>query len=414
MSIASRLRVLPEERSIPGGPAAEALAREPYRLLFPIGIALAWAGVGHWLLYLVGAIDQLHSVFHAITQVQGFLTAFAVGFLFTMIPRRTNSDPPALWQLVIGALCPIAITISAWFEQWAFSQVFWLLLMAVMLGFVLRRARLGRAKRRPPNSFVWIPIALITGIAGSVLTGFGAALGEDHWWLHDLGRRMVLQGVFVSLVLGVGGLAIPLMTRGEAPPDATFERRDRYARLLHLVAALLFVASFLLERWAAVRGVMFLRGAIITSVLLLSAELNRPPQGRGLNRRLIWTAAWMLPLGYFLAGIFDQNYKAGLHVTFIGGFSLLTLAVSAQVTLGHGGFGSLLAQSPRRLMAVAAAMLLALVARVLMEADAERYFFWMGTASTLFLGATAAWIALTTGALGGISAVSRLRGAPRS
>jgi uncharacterized protein involved in response to NO len=75
--------------------AAEDLAsaplwrREPYRLFFPLGVALAWFGIFHWLLHAVRVIPDYRPIFHAMTQVQGFLTCMAAGFLLTMIPRRT-------------------------------------------------------------------------------------------------------------------------------------------------------------------------------------------------------------------------------------------------------------------------------------------------------------------------------------
>ena len=63
--------------------------REPYRVFFPLGATMAVAGIGHWLLHALGFLADYRSIFHSITQIQSFLTAFAVGFLFTMIPRRT-------------------------------------------------------------------------------------------------------------------------------------------------------------------------------------------------------------------------------------------------------------------------------------------------------------------------------------
>jgi uncharacterized protein involved in response to NO len=387
--------------------------RDPYLLFFPLGIALAWAGVAHWLFHSIGWIEDFLPIFHSMTQIQGFLTAFALGFLFTMIPRRTESSPPATWQLAVGMIAPIVITVCAWFGAWALSQLFWIALCSMMLGFLFSRFRSHGSKRRPPNSFVFIPIAFIVGIAGSILTGVGAALGDHYWWLHDLGRRLVLQGVFVSLVLGVGGLAVPLMTRGEKPADATSDPRDRRTRVLHVLAALAIVGSFAVEQFWSLSAAMFLRASVIASVLISSADLLRPPQGPGLNRRLIWLAAWMVPTGYVLAGVFDQHFKAGLHVTFIGGFALLTLAVSTQVSLGHGGFGDLLKGRPARLTAMAAALLLAIVPRALMEVDPDRYFLWMGIAAALFLTATIAWSALALRAIWGIRpSVERMRFGP--
>ena len=65
----------------------------------------------HWLLFALGVSDEYRSIFHSMAQIQGFLACFAVGFLFTMIPRRTGTPPPAPWQMVIGLAAPIGTTV---------------------------------------------------------------------------------------------------------------------------------------------------------------------------------------------------------------------------------------------------------------------------------------------------------------
>ena len=76
--------------------AAPLWRREPYRIFFPLGCLLAWAGVLHWFLHSIGWLADYAPVFHAIAQIQGFMMCFAVGFLFTAIPRRTGTAPPAI------------------------------------------------------------------------------------------------------------------------------------------------------------------------------------------------------------------------------------------------------------------------------------------------------------------------------
>ncbi len=378
------------------------LVREPYRLMFPIGAALAFAGVGHWLLHALGALDDFRPIFHAMTQVQGFLMAFAVGFLFTMIPRRTASAPPSVPTLCIGALAPIGISAFAWYGAWMWSQLTWLVLAFTVLGFVLRRFSPAVARRRPPNSFVWIPVAFVLGVFGASMTGYGAVHRASYWWMHELGRGLVLQGMFVALVVGVGGLAIPLMTRGEAPADA--DATTRHHRALHVLAAVALVGSFALEQWVSLRWGLAVRGAVVAATLALSAELYRWPTKPGRVRRLIWLAAWMVPLGFVLAAIFHEEAKAFLHVTFIGGLALLTLAVSTQVALGHGGFGALLDGRPKAVMAIGSFVVLAMIPRLLMAYDPERYFVWMGVAAALFLTGLIAWMVLVVPKLGSTDA----------
>src|SRR5438067_5750236 len=111
--------------------AAPTWRREPYLLLFPLGALLAWAGVLPWLLFALGAtplyVPMLEAIgyraaFHPIAQVEGFLTCFAVGFLFTFVPRRTGTAPPAAWQMILALAAPVAAVVFAWFEWWLAAQ----------------------------------------------------------------------------------------------------------------------------------------------------------------------------------------------------------------------------------------------------------------------------------------------------
>jgi uncharacterized protein involved in response to NO len=365
--------------------------REPYRVFFPLGASMAVAGIGHWLLHALGVLPDYRSIFHAITQIQSFLTAFAVGFLFTMIPRRTGSTPPTPIEMSICLLMPVITCVAAWTEHIAVSQAAWLLLAITVIQFAVRRFLSATARRRPPNSFVWIPIAFLMGIAGSVMTAIYGMGGGEKMWLHDVGRGLVLQGVFIGLVLGVGGLALPLMTRGQPPPDATGDPADNLRRMGHAISAALVVASFFLQSLYSVQMGLLLRGFVILSVLFASAEIWRRPTSPGLNRRVILLAAWCLPLGYLLAAAFPLALKAWLHVAFIGGFALLVVAVSTQVTLGHSGRADLLASNPWQIATIAALVGGAIVPRVLMDLDPARFFIWMAVAAALFLSGLAVW-----------------------
>ena len=373
--------------------AAPWYRREPYLLFFPLGVLLAWAGVSHWLLHATGLLANYRPIFHSMAQIQGFLTCFAVGFLFTMIPRRTGSAPPATWQVVVCAVAPVTTTAAAWSEHWFLSQIAWLVLAVTLIGFAVSRFLSATSRRRPPNSFVWIPMSLAMGVAGSLLTGGAMAAGPQYFWLHDVGRGLVLQGLFIGLVLGVGSLALPLMTRGQAPPDAEPTTRDLIVRLLHVLGGAILVASFFVGTLISLRLGLGMRAAVILVVLVVDIELWRPPSGEGWNRRLLWLAGWFLPQGYVLAALFSHHHKAGLHVAFIGGFALLALAVSTQVTLGHRGYGHVMMGKPWQVPAIGGFLTVALISRFAMDFDPAHFFVWMGIAAASFLAGTAVWAA---------------------
>ena len=374
--------------------AAPAWRREPYRLLFPLGLLLAWAGVLHWFLHGLGVLPHYRPVFHAIAQIQGFMTCFAVGFLFTAIPRRTGTPPPSTWQMILALAAPVGSTVAAWFQHWAWSQAFWLALVFMLIGFMVRRFVSAEAARRPPASFIWLPLSFAMGIVGSVLIGVYGVLGQEYYRLHDLGRLLLLQGMFLGLVVGVGGMVFPLLTRGDAPPDMTGSRRDRLVLAAHVAAALALAGSFWLENTVSLRGGLALRAVLILVVLMVSAGIWRLPSVPGWHRQLVWLSAWMLPAGYFLAALFPGQRKAGLHVAFIGGFALMALSVGLHVTLAHGGHKRLVRGRPWQVPVYGTLVLLAAVGRALVDFDQARFFPWIAASAGLFLTGSLFWAAL--------------------
>ena len=77
--------------------------KEPFRLLFPLGVLLAWIGIGHWLLYTTGVTETYSCVAHGLVQTGAFMLSFALGFLFTAVPRRTGTAPPSATELALAA-----------------------------------------------------------------------------------------------------------------------------------------------------------------------------------------------------------------------------------------------------------------------------------------------------------------------
>ncbi len=355
------------------------IRREPFRVLFPLGTLLFWAGVLHWLLLALGVIGEYRSTFHAMTQVQGAMTAYAAGFLLTFIPRRTRGAPPSQGLLLLALAAPCATTVFAWREQWVAAQLCWLALVIGLAGFAVRRFSRAAAGQGLPAPLVWLPVTLASAVAACAL----AAMGGE---LHALGRDLVLQGFFSGLVLGVGGVLLPLLTRGEPFPS----QRRPLAVAGHLAAALTFFGSF------ALPGNLgpLLRGLIALGVLMLQARLYRLPTEPGLHRRLAWLAAWCLPLGNLLLAAFPTYRRAELHVVFIGCFALMALAVSLHVAIAHGGelleltLGVGGARGAGTLLGL---MVLALTARVLVDVDPLRFNLWLGTAAAALLAATMAW-----------------------
>jgi uncharacterized protein involved in response to NO len=381
-------------------PRLAALAADPYRLFFPLGAVLGAVGVGRLTPAVLASPGPAGLVFHSATMIEGFLSAFAFGFLLTFIPRRTGTAPPAPWQLGSTAAALVVAVLGAGRGHEAAGHLAWLAALAVVLGFALPRLARAGALARVPGAFLWVVASLAAGGAGAAITASAARLppprGPLAW---ALGRALLLQGLVPGLAVGVGAILLPQLTRGEAPPPRFEGPAARRAWILHAVAAAAFLASFPLEILEDQRAGLALRGAVALSVLVLAARIHRPPTEPGLHRTLLWIAAWLLPMGWLAAGLWPRLRGAALHIGFVGGFALMTLAVSFHVVLSHAGRPEVLHRTPPLLRALAGCLAAALAARLLVGLDPDRAPLWTSVAAVLFLAALAVWAGLVGGAL---------------
>ena len=368
--------------------------REPYRLLFPLGAALALVAVLPF--EIGGAGGGSVASFHSVAQIQGFITSFVIAFLYTYVPRRTQTPAPDAWQMTSALVLPPVAVFSAWAHQELIAQSLWLALVIVVLGFTLARIRLAGGASRMQPVFVWVPASLAAGALGAALTA-GAPLmarmsGPSGW---EIGRGLLVQGFVAGLVLGVSGVLVPQLTRGEAP--AAIDPR-RWSVALHAAAALVFFASFPVEALIDVRLGWAIRAAVATLVLVLAARIYRLPTAPGLQRRLVWFGAWLVPLGFWLGAAAPSFQGAALHVLFVGGFAQLALAVAAHVLLSNRG-KPITATSAWTIRAMAAFLAGAFGARIVATIDLPRVPGWLAIAAAAFTCAIVAWAVLALPAL---------------
>lgn len=374
---------------IPGQPDVPLWRRDPYRVFFPLGAVLAAAGVVPWLLLALGVSSVGYPArFHAVVLVECALLSFALGFLFTFIPRRTGTAAPGAGLLAACLLLPVLTATAAALGAWTLSQLAFAALLLTLLTFAARR--LLRAAALPPESLVWVPLAAAMGLGGALLTLVPA---PEAPWRYVLGANLVLQGLFGGLVLGVGSVLLPQLLHGEpALPARGPARQTRLA--LHAAAALGFVASFVVEARGLSAAGHSLRALLAVAVLLVPGRLWRVPTVRGLNRRLLWASAWMLPLGYSLVALRWVERTAGLHLVFVGSFALMTLAISTHVALSHAGTPGPLLGAPRALVVLGTLVGVAAAARVRLAFDPGHFTLWLGVAAGALLLALLAWAAL--------------------
>ena len=366
--------------------------REPFRVFFPLGVVIAWLGIGHWLLYATGITTTYSCRLHGLVQVESFLTAFAVGFLFTALPRRTQSPPPSVAEMTGAALALVAIAVVTLAGFAAVAQAAYALLFALVLRFTIRRFVGSVAKRRPPAAFVLVPIAMLHGLAGAALI---AASPRLHGWPSALrlGPLLVEQGVSLCLTMGVGSLVLPLMSGATPPADLGSSPAERRTLVAYAGAGLALFASFVLEATGSRHAAPLLRASVDAIGLAIGGATLRRPVAPGLHRQLAWLAIWMMPVGLAASGLLPDYRVPALHIVFIGGFGLLAFAVATHVSLSHlEGLETLARGRPPAVVVLGASLGLALAARLAADFS-HTYFDHLAWAAGCWIVGTAVWLA---------------------
>jgi uncharacterized protein involved in response to NO len=371
---------------------------DPYRIFFPLGIVLGVAGVAIWLAYGLGWTSRYSGRAHAFVQAEGFLYAFIAGFLLTAVPRFTGTAAPsrAIQVLLAAGLAASA----AAFELQAFAAGH-ALFLAVHLGVMaLAVRRVRRRQSAPPPGFVLVGLGMMAGAAGAAVC-LGVASGglSPDWDL--LGRRLLTEGMAVLVVLGVGsflgprllGFAAlpqfkPLETKPAAsrPPLLTGRAAAAYAS-----AGLLILASLVLEYGFAVPAMAFVRAAVATVSVMATLEPWRLPATRTTLAFCVWSAHWLLLVGLWLVAAAPAIRVDVLHVAFMGGFTLLILAVGMRVVLSHGGHGLSHEQRSWPLRVGIATGLFALLARLGAAWAQDTYFEHLAIAAAAWLAGLVFW-----------------------
>ncbi len=359
---------------------------EPFRLFFPLGVVLSWVGVGHWVLYGLGVTATYSCELHGFVQMQAFMMAFAIGFLFTALPRRTRTAPAAAVELIAAAAALLTITGGALAEHFGVVQLGYGALFLILLQFAVRRF-LGRgAGRRPPAAFVLIPFGVLHGLAGAALIA-----GTAGPQAVKLGKLLVEQGVFLCFVVGIGSLILPLMSGSPPPADLGSSPRETRKALAYAAAGLAIAASFALEYAGWVRLGPLLRALVVVLGVGLGGGAWRAPGKPGFHRRLVWLSVWLMPLGLIASALVPDLRIAALHIVFIGGFALMAFGVATHVSLGHLGLEPLALRRPPAVVALAVGLGLALLARLVADWS-DSYFAHLGWAAGCWIAGSAVWL----------------------
>src|SRR3989338_7864554 len=141
---------------------------EPYRVFFPLGIAMGLVGVGHWLFAALGLLSGYSAFFHSSIQMQAYMASFVFGFLMTMIPRLRSA--PTSTKREVGFFVLLALGVLAFNStgHFALAQLCFAIWVLGFVRFAVSRFWMtrGKVKTGPPVEFVWIPVAMVHALTG--------------------------------------------------------------------------------------------------------------------------------------------------------------------------------------------------------------------------------------------------------
>ncbi len=352
---------------------------EPYQPFFLSGLLISILGLGIWIAFQERLISFYPNESHAFLMVMGFLFAYINGFLMTAVPKMSQTEAASSLEIMVGLVMlwvqvPLAFLASPSLSySWAVIQI---LFLAYFVGrrFFMRRAN-------PPKAFFFLPFGLLSAAAGAALLANSELAGD---W-HVYGKNLLFQAFVLNLILGLGSRLVPALTRVQGALDVRSSQAE--SSLVYLIPAVLLNVAFAAEVFFDSPMGSLLKIAVMVWMAVKHLKIFKPLQVRGFLGVGIRISIGFLILGYLLAFLFPDYGLHLQHLSFIGGFALLTFLISTRVVLAHGGYNlNLEIQSSKLLWFWMFALTIGLMRVVLgFEAQYRSLLLWV-----LFLS----WVAL--------------------
>jgi uncharacterized protein involved in response to NO len=365
---------------------------EPFRIFFPLATFLGISGVSLWPLFFLGLHKFYPGPMHARLMIEGFLAGFVIGFLGTALPRLLSA--PSLRRGELRLLLALYLLTAGLHigEQPRAGDVAFIALLLSFGACMMARVR-GRTQLPPPG-FVLVALGLLSGLAGPVLWLCGVQ-GWVPGQAMMFGAMLLNQAFVLFLLLGIGTFLFPRFLRLRDVRTMAEERTAsagwRLRAAFSAFTAMLLLTSYWLETSNPVTpAATWLRS--VAAIVYLAAMVPFHRQSRPLTTGSL--AAQLALLALILGMIFPLFWPAqriaGLHVVFLGGFSLITFTVATRVVLGHSGNEALF---ETRLPALQVATLLLLTGAVLRAVGdfSQARPHWLSGASYLWMLAAGVW-----------------------
>lgn len=364
---------------------------EPFRIFFPLGLLLGAVGVALWPLYVWHAIEFYPANTHVRLMVEGMMGSFIIGFLGTAGPRLLEARPLSAVETSILFALQILSAFLHLVQNQTGGDILFLTLLLFFVGAMATRARTGRDL--PPPNFVLVLFGLLNAIVGIFLITASKSI-TNGLFLNQLGGLMLNEGFVLFPILGVGAFFFPKLLGGAKPEPADLQIAAVLWRKRAAIAALtgtVIWSSFVLEALAWTRTAAVVRGLTTLIYFVTQGHLLERPSGPPFLAQCFRFGALLLVVGLFLPLVLPAYRLANLHLTFIGGFSIILFTVSTRVILGHSGHQYLFQKRLRFLIASLALLVLAMLARVSADFILPERNSHLVYATLIWLLAAAVW-----------------------
>jgi uncharacterized protein involved in response to NO len=314
---------------------------EPFRIFFPLGVLAGISGVSLWPLFFAGMHHSFYpGAMHARLMIEGFMGAFVLGFLGTAVPRLTGTLPLSRGELrTLLALYAAVLAVHIAEQPVAGDALFIVLLaaLAAMLG-----SRFAQRTELPPPGFVLLGFGFANAFAGALLAIVGTRMLRAD--VAMAGTNLLHVGWVLMHILGLGGFLLPRMLGlppSEPAPGPEWKSRAWFAGVVGaIISATLAAEPFMpFVEWP--RALAAVRVVATGAWLAASLPLHRVRVPNVTLTIILRAALVLLVAGLAFPLCCPLQRAAGLHVVFLGGFSLMAFTVGTRVVLGHSGFSHL-------------------------------------------------------------------------
>ena len=363
------------------------IGAEPYRLFFPTAVLAGMVGAALWPLHFGHVVKLYPGQAHARIMACGLLGGFIFGFLGTAMPRMLSA--PALGARNVLFLVLLHVAMVTCYALQKLSVGDHLFLLEVVWVVILLANRVRMRGRVPPPGFSLAGLALLCALAGALLGVAEQHIPElDARWVL-LRRLLLYQGFLLFPVLGISPFLLPrffgLESESAFPPTRVPERSWIRKAGLALFVGMVILASFVVEiqGWHRLAYAARFAGALFYCALefrFLRARVSGGALGLAL-----WIALGLVLTGFGAIALFPAYRVSLLHLSLIGGFSVMAFVVATRVMYGHSGNLAQLQGPNRWIIVVLSLMLLATATRA--SAD-----FWPAITISHYIYGALAWI----------------------